>query len=171
MTPTPKIIVNGAESSGKTTLCQVWAETMDFLYISDMSRLYLSTSTDGYAYDDLHTIGLLYDYECKRSSDQAMICDTDWLNIIIWGLDKFGRYESQWMDRWLFEANHCTHILLQPDIPWETDPLRENPHDRDRIHLIYLDFYKQYDVPFYLLAGSISDRVDALMKIMSNGHV
>ena len=29
------------------------------------------------------------------------------------------------------------YLLCPPDLPWEADPLRENPHDRERLYDLY----------------------------------
>jgi nicotinamide riboside kinase len=31
------------------------------------------------------------------------------------------------------------YLVCQPDLPWETDPLRENEQDRERLFALYME--------------------------------
>ena len=59
------------------------------------------------------------------------------------------------------------YFLCTPKgIEWEDDPLRENPHDRDRLFKIYEKELKFYEKKYSILRGSENERFDkAVTKI------
>lgn len=136
-----KIVITGPESSGKTTLSTALADHFGVSLVQEMAREYLINAGGMYEMQDLDSIAL----EQVRAEDKIisennriLLCDTDILTIKIWAEDKFGRSSKMILD--LMARNRVDlYLLCHPDIPWEPDPLRENPHDRDRI----LDIYKK----------------------------
>ena len=118
---------------------------------------------------------------------QLIICDTDLLTIKIWSNEVFGNCSpelAQLIDNQLINfslpiANHQSPItnnqgliisyyfLCTPKgIEWEDDPLRENPHDRDRLFKIYENELKFYKKKYSILRGSENQRFDkAVTKI------
>ncbi len=124
-------------------------------------------------------------------SPQLMICDSDLLTIKIWSNEVFGNCNSeltQLIDNQLvipslpnppnpqrgstLIAHHLSPIisyyfLCTPEgIEWEDDPLRENPHDRDRLFKIYEKELKFYEKKYSILRGSENERFDkAVTKI------
>jgi nicotinamide riboside kinase len=50
-------------------------------------------------------------------------------------------------------------MLCTPDIPWEADPLRENPYDRDRLFTVYRDMLDRLRKPYVIIAGDREERI------------
>ena len=48
---------------------------------------------------------------------------------------KFGARKFNKCEKWILDTkdNYTYYLLCRPDIPWEPDPLRENPFDREII--------------------------------------
>ena len=78
-----------------------------------------------------------------------VVLDTDLIVIHVWWQEKYGRV-PQWVREELRRQAPRVYLLAQPDLPWQPDPLRESPADRDRLLGVYrttLDAYGQIDVP------------------------
>jgi nicotinamide riboside kinase len=58
-------------------------------------------------------------------------------------------YETQLFDH---------YFLCAPDIPWEPDPLRENPLNREELFLLYEAELINNKRPYTILKGAIEDR-------------
>ena len=58
-----------------------------------------------------------------------VFCDTDLLVIKIWSEHSFG-YCPDWILRRIEQQQYDLVLLLNVDLPWEPDPLREHPHHR-----------------------------------------
>jgi len=129
-----KIIVTGPESSGKTTLCKALSEHFKISFSKEFAREYLNTINREYKEEDLLEIakGQLL------SENNAQILDTDLITIKIWSEYKYGK-----SDKWILKqiekqkSENRYYLLCKPDIPWEADPLRESPLNRDELFKIY----------------------------------
>ena len=88
-----------------------------------------------------------------------VVSDTDLLTQKIWGLEKYNEVDD-------FTEKHYPnqlpdlYIVCSPDIPWEPDPLRENPHDRGRLFKRYLEEIEALKVPCTIVRGSESERLN-----------
>lgn len=130
-----KIIFTGPESTGKTTEAMKLAFVNQLPIVYEYARTYLEEKGMTYKMTDLYNIlEKQYDLEDEaQSQSEVIVCDTDWLTIHVWAMEVFGKRIKPPYD---MEERH--YILCPPNIPWEPDPLRENPLDRDRLYEIYV---------------------------------
>ena len=186
-----KIILTGSESSGKTTLARQLAKYFNMPLVEEYARAFFEKKeTSQYLQEDLMKIakGQIND-ELRMMNDESpithdslpiLICDTDLLTLKIWSNEVFGNCSLeliQLIDSQLISlsspiANHQSTItsyyfLCSPEgVDWADDPLRENPHDRDRLFKIYEKELKFYEKNYSILRGSQNKRFDkAVTKI------
>ncbi len=94
-----------------------------------------------------------------------MLHDTDMITILIWSQEKFGRVHPDIEQ--LVQTTHYDHWLLcRPDMPWEEDPLRENPHDRDRLFMIYERTLQELGRPYTIMEGPHEERMREAITII-----
>ena len=157
-----KIAIVGPESSGKTTLCQALAAHFAAPWVPEYAREYLEVRDGRYAQADLLNIAAGQCAGEDRAMQQGtplVICDTDMVTIRIWSEEKFGGCDADLIA--LSEKRHYDHWLLcRPDLPWEPDPLRENPYDRDRLFAVYEEMLKQLGKPFTIIEGMRERRLE-----------
>ncbi|MBL7952027.1 MAG: ATP-binding protein [Flavobacteriales bacterium] len=165
-----RIVITGPESSGKTTLARELAVRYGTVWVREMARPYLEMKEKpGYAEEDLLNIARLQiwtedAFAAKVGTDEpaCLFCDTDLITIRIWGEEKYGR-----SDPWVVEQTEVRPydlwLLCSPDMPWEPDPLRENPHDRDRLFTVYERTLKELGKPYALMQGPHEQRMRAAM--------
>jgi len=181
-----RIAVVGPESSGKTTL----AEQLMFRglggYIGDATREYLDELDRPYNEEDLlemarghaqwfgdaaefneehHQAMHGKDPVARRAPRKPMIFDTDILNIKIWSQEKFGRVDPE-IERLVRVLKYDLRLLCRPDIPWVPDPLRENPHDRDRLFDVWEREMKAYGFPYVIIEGDPEERVQKAVDVV-----
>ncbi len=156
-----KIAVVGPECSGKTTLCAALAKHYHEMWVGEHARHYLTHLGRRYEEHDLVKIargqcGL--EDDAIRGVTRLQFCDTDMITIRIWSEEVFGHCAPELIA--LSEHRHYDHWLLcRPDIPWEADPLRENPHDRDRLFEVYEVVLKKLGKPYTIIEGEHDDRL------------
>ena len=97
----------------------------------------------------------------EKKSEKILICDTSIHTIKIWSNDKFNKCHPKIHD---IKENYKHYFLCSPDIPWQYDPLRENPKDRDRIFNAYIKELK--NKPLTIVKGSIKERLKQVQKII-----
>jgi nicotinamide riboside kinase len=185
-----KIVLTGPESTGKTTLARQLATHYDVPLVLEQAREFLEKKQAPqyfepkgalYTYEDLSEIAKLQnDIEYNTQDNEHrlanvkcpfLICDTDLLTIKIWALEVFKKCPEwilQNIHNQSLRHNENLYLLCSPEgITWEDDPLRENPHDRDRLFDIYekeLIFYKKN---YKILRGSIEERLSITIKTIN----
>lgn len=159
------VVITGTESSGKTSLAEALAKHFGTRWVPETVRQYFSERDaslpmNGYVEEELLSIakrqlkveGQVIS-KCEEEGRSVIFCDTDLITIRIWGEEKFGR-----SDLWIMEQTEIRPyelwLLCAPDIPWEPDPLRENPHDRDRLFEVYERTLQQLSKPYIVISGA-----------------
>lgn len=158
-----RIAVTGPESSGKSTLCQALSEYYKVEFITEFARGFLEDRNGIYVQSDLDEIGKGQLNLIQSSKENLIISDTDFSVLEVWSQYKYGETSKLIHDlvsRKVFDL----HILCSPDIPWEEDPLRENPHNRDELFKMYLTSLKQHNKNFIVVSGTYSERIEKSLK-------
>ena len=158
-----RIAIVGPESSGKTTIAAALAEHFGVPYVEEFARQYLTFRGGGYVEADLLHIALGQQnigerIEREYFDRQVIFHDTDMITIKIWSEEKFGRVDER-IDVLVNDAHYDHWLLCKPDIPWEADPLREDPHDRDRLFTVYERTLRSMHRPFTVLEGEHRNRL------------
>jgi nicotinamide riboside kinase len=145
------IIITGPESSGKSTLMKSLCATTGAKGIDEYARTYLQKIDRDY-----HTDDLLHIADKQMNEIHAAVVE-------IWYEEKFGPAPEalKAMTKTL-PTRH--YLLCKPDLPWVEDPLRENPHDRDRLFNIYLDWLNIGGHSFSVVSGT--KRLEASLEIV-----
>lgn len=149
-----KIVITGPESTGKTTLARELAKYHEVPWVQEYAREYLEERGGSYTQEDLLHIarGQVASEDALAMGTPLLICDTSLEVIKIWSEYRFGHCHP-----WILEQLHMRkptlYLLCQPDLPWEFDPLRENPLDRQGLYELYIDELHRQGVPFAEISG------------------
>ncbi len=175
------VAVTGPECSGKTTLSKKIALALGGVYVAEYARAYLAGKPHGYEAHDLTEIargqaGALMSgiAEAGEAPCPIVVADTDLTVIRIWSEEKFGRTDPLILRLQQAESFDLTLLCDPAGVPWEPDPLRENPHDRDRLFTRYLQHYRAGSERFAIISGEQEERLrsalDATRRLMSVRH-
>lgn len=128
------LCLTGPESTGKTTLAEALAGHFDVPLVPEIARDYLSRRKAYDAQDLLEIVRQQLDIEASMRArhDGLLICDTDLLVLQIWWSEKFGPL-PELITQAMAQRTPRLYLLMYPDLPWEADAQRENPHDRLRL--------------------------------------
>jgi nicotinamide riboside kinase len=162
------LCLTGPESTGKTTLAEALAAHFGAPLVPEMARGYLAGKS-GYGAEDVLEIARLQVAEEARvlsKADGLVICDTDLLVIRVWWEEKFGELPDA-LSAGLASLTGRGYLLLSPDLEWQTDPLRENPEDRDRLFLRYEALLTEAAHPHEVVAGTGDARFSAALWAVS----
>ena len=151
-----KVIVTGPESSGKTTLCKQLSEQFKIPFTEEFSRKYIDDLDRKYLQEDLVIIAKeqLENEQLTRSNKQLSLHDTDLITLKIWSEYKYGNC-NDWITSQIEQQKQEKrfYFLCSPDIPWESDPQRENPHNREELFEIYKVELEQLGHNYFILEG------------------
>ncbi len=154
------IALTGAESTGKTTLARALAGVLPARLVTEASRDLLAPGTD-YGIEDVLAIAREQhrrEMVALQATRGRVVADTDLLVIRIWLQERFQVWPSELAALWDRQSPRAW-ILTAPDIPWEPDPLRVNPHDRERLHGLYRQHLAGGQTPWIEVAGSVESRL------------
>lgn len=161
MLPRNTFVVIGPESTGKTTLCQELALHYQSAWIPEYARTYLEQHQQPYTFDDVIHIAqkqIEIEQSFTAQSDFLFI-DTDLIITKVWLLHVF-KQSPQWIDDYLKSAYRKAYLITYPDIPWEFDPLRENPHLREYLFDWYVKEVEKLKIPYTIIKGKGNKRTE-----------
>ena len=157
-----KIAIVGPESSGKTFLAKKLAAHYICLWVPEYAREYLEKCTQPYTKDDVEKIAkgqiATEDIAAAASaghperSRRVLLCDTNLLVIKIWMDDKYGSTPA-WIENEIAARKYHLHLLTAPDIPYEDDPLRENPERGEYFFRQYEQLLLALKFPYKIISG------------------
>ncbi|CAM2010995.1 AAA family ATPase [Acanthopleuribacter pedis] len=158
-----RICIFGAESTGKTTLCRALAEHFNTAWVPEYARLYLEPRGGTCRYADMRTIaaGHLALTETRAAAARRyLFSDTDLWATTLWSQALFQRCDPDISD-WAEENRADLYFLTDPDIPYEADPVRYLPEQRQQFHQSCRDLLIRQGLPFVEIKGSHPARVRA----------
>ena len=154
-----RIAVVGPESTGKTTLAEALGARLGAAVVPEVARDLLPALGRPYVEADLADVA-----RAQRRAEDAtpapLVADTNLLVVRVWAEVRFGR-----VDPWILAherlETYTLHLLCAPDLPWEPDPLREDPHRRPALFARYEAALRAAGVPFAVVRGHGASRVEA----------
>jgi nicotinamide riboside kinase len=173
------IVILGPESSGKTQLAESLATHYQTAWVPEMARGYLNNNGNNYTKEDLKKISEAQIREEERvreewqenwkqaTSRPFVFLDTD-LNVIrIWSEWVFGECDL-WLLKALANQQHHGYLLCEPDLPWDSDPLRSNPDLRERMAIYhhYREMLIDLGKPWASISGSGELRLERALEAL-----
>ncbi|GAB4455197.1 MAG: hypothetical protein Fur0028_10390 [Bacteroidales bacterium] len=168
MLPLNTYVIIGPESTGKTTLCKQLAEHFKGVWIPEYARFYVEQIKRPYTYDDVIHIArkqIEIEESMKVNSVDYLFFDTDLIITKVWLLHVYKQC-PEWIDAFLKSTYRKSYFLCYPDLPWEFDPVRENPHLREYLFNWYEKELINYGFNYFIINGTEQQRLNnALMNI------
>ena len=165
-----KVVITGPESSGKTTLFNAIEEKFGIAGVPEFARIYIDQLDRPYVQGDLIEIAngqLQLEQKFSNENKDLLLCDTDLLTIKVWSEYKYGSCDPIILNQLMHHLPDY-YVLTSPDIPWEPDPQRENPEERDELFQIYQKEILTLKIPSIIVAGSQEQRMDQFLKVMND---
>jgi nicotinamide riboside kinase len=159
--------ITGAESTGKSTLTMDLAAHFGGLGVPEFARTYLESLDDSYKYSDVEYIAHRQIELIKESgAAQLVFFDTCLINLKVWFREVFQQVPS-WLEQEIPIAGRGIYLMCQPDLPWEFDPLRENPHRRDYLTEQYEHELKAAGFVYFRIFGKDEVRLQNAIEIVN----
>lgn len=161
-----KIAVVGPESTGKSTMSAYLAEHYHTVWVPEFARDYCEKLTGPCTWRD--EINMFYgqlalEEEYLPKASRLLICDTTFITVKIWSDYTFGRTPQEVLDE-LPKHPYDLYLLLDIDLPWQEDPLRDFPHLREHFMEVWHKELKALDADYVVISGSAQERYDEAVK-------
>ncbi len=161
------IFVTGAESTGKSTLSKQLADYYGVICIEEYARDYIAGLGREYNINDLEVIGKKQIEQIIQYQDKPLVFfDTGLIITYIWYQQKF-KVIPDWLTKAIPVFGRGRYLLCSNDIPWKSDPLRENPHKRDELNKLYQSNIKKRGFELEVVGGQGEMRLAKSIDIVN----
>lgn len=155
-----KIAVVGPESTGKSTMSAYLAKHYNTVWVPEFARAYCEKLTAPCTWQD--EINMFYgqlklEAELLPQANNLLISDTTFITVKIWSDYTFGETPQMVLDE-LPKHPYDLYLLLDIDLPWEEDPLRDFPDMREHFMDVWHKELKALDANYTIISGSGTDR-------------
>jgi NadR type nicotinamide-nucleotide adenylyltransferase len=156
-----RIAFVGPESSGKTSLANYFSTFKNSTVVPEFSRIYLAKTNGKYQFEDIEQIARLQFDNIQKAINDYVWIDTELLVTLVWSEYKYKKCAPFILEH-IDKQNIDLFVLCKPDIPWEYDPLRENPYDRFKLFEIYEKKLIAHNLNYIIVNGSLENRIQQI---------
>ena len=157
-----KIAVVGPESTGKSTMSTFLANHYHTVWVPEFAREYCEKLTEPPTWQDEVNMfhgQLALEAALLPQANKLLICDTTFLTVKVWSDYTFGRSPQEVLDE-LRVHPYDFYLLLNIDLPWEEDPLRDFPHMRGHFLEVWHKELKELGARYMVISGTGQNRYD-----------
>ena len=168
---TPRIVVTGSESTGKTTLAQALATALGSMWVAEYSRAFAQRAERTLSADDVAAIangqvaaeeaGVLALAQRRRvipPATQEIVLDTDLVSTTVYAAFYYGECPA-----WILAAARARlanlYLLCLPDIPWQADGVRDQPGARRELHARFSARLAEWNATVVVVGGVSAHRL------------
>lgn len=164
-----KIGIVGAESTGKSWLCEALAKHYTTVWVPEYAREYFNDSDIyNYTLEDLVIIAkkqLELEEEAMPKANRFLFCDTTLITLKIWAELEF-QTTPLFIEEKLAQETYHHYFITDNGIPWEEDPLRLNKHSRDLLFSMNEEEVKKSGISYTVISGKEGERLEQAIKVM-----
>jgi nicotinamide riboside kinase len=158
-----RIVVVGAECTGKTTLVRALAAALGAPWVPEFAREYAERVARPLGPDDVEPIArgqLAMEEAHEASNPELLVLDTDLLSTAVYAGHHYGHVPG-WIVDTARSRRPSLYLVSAPDVPWQPDPVRDRPDARPEVHRRFLAAVAASTVPWRLVGGPSAERLRA----------
>ncbi|WP_316830529.1 ATP-binding protein [Pedobacter aquatilis] len=151
-----KIAIVGPESTGKSTMSQLLAKYYKVSWVPEYARYYCENLNAPYTLQD--ELSMYYgqlaleDAILVTTENDFIICDTTFVTVKIWSDEMLGETPQIVLDA-LPKRPYDLYLLMDIDLPWQDDPLRDFPNQREYFMEVWHKELKALNANYKVIGG------------------
>ena len=161
-----KIAIVGPESTGKSTITSQLAKHYQTFWVPEYARYYCASLSQECDLQDevnmFHGQLALEESIVAIAEKDIIFCDTTFLTVKIWSDEVFGETPQIVLNA-LPRYHYDLYLLMDIDLPWQEDPLRDFPHKREHFMQIWHKELQTLNAN-YVLVGGLEDRLSNCIR-------
>lgn len=166
-----KIGVVGAESTGKTWLCESLAVHYQTSWVPEYARYYFNDSDIyNYTLEDLEIIAgkqLQLEKNGLQTANRFLFCDTTLITLKIWAELEFNTAPPSIAEN-LTLVKYDHYFITDNQVPWVADELRQNKHSRELLFSMNKTEVEKSGVPYTVISGTDNQRFDRAVAVIDS---
>jgi len=155
-----KIAIVGPESTGKSTMSAYLAEHYHTVWVPEFARDYCAALTAPPTIEDevnMFRGQVALEEEILPKANKLLICDTTFITVKIWSDAFFGYTPQEVLDE-LPKHPYDLYLLLDINLPWQDDPLRDFPNQREYFMEVWHKELQALNARYIVISGIGQDR-------------
>ena len=155
-----KIAIVGPESTGKSTMSAYLAKHYNTVWVPEYAREYCEKLIQPPTFQDEINMfhgQLALEKELLSKANGILICDTTFITVKIWSDQMFGRSPQEVLNE-LPKHTYDLYLLLNIDLPWQDDPLRDFPTMREHFMNVWHKELDAINANYVLISGTGEER-------------
>lgn len=168
-----KILILGAECTGKSTLVKDLAEYFNTVYVPEFMRSYLEQKPDDYIcqYDDLISIAkgqVDSENQLLPTAKQFLFCDTSLILLQVYSEFYFNQCPD-FIIKTIPTLNY-QHIFVTDNVgvTWVADGQRDLPNGHDEIFARIIKVLKNNNLAYHHISGNQQQRLNSVINLLKN---
>ncbi len=166
-----RIVLIGAESTGKTELADYLANQMNTVFVPEYAREYIEKLHRDYTYDDVEYIAkkqIELEEQFLNKANSVLFYDTYLIITKIWFKLVYNKIPN-WLETKLQNCTIDLFLLCNNDLPWVPDAVRENGGEmRDELFEMYKQELIKYGFNYTIVEGKGRVRFNNALNIVSD---
>lgn len=164
-----KIAVLGAESTGKSWLCEALARHYKTVWVPEYARAYFNDSDIyNYTQNDLVVIAkeqIRHEQELAQKASRFLFCDTTLITLKIWAELEF-KNTPAFIAEQLPLITYDHYFVMDNQVPWQADEQRLNKFSRNMLLDLNLAEVKQTNTSYSLITGMHEERLQQAIEAL-----
>jgi diamine N-acetyltransferase len=168
--PVLRVVLIGAESVGKTTLCEQLAAHYDTVWVAEYGRehwekkIAAMDAPDGIpAWTDDEFIHIAEEQQRRenaaaREANRVLICDTNAFATATW-FERYANTRHPQVDAIGARDKVDLYLIPSPDVPFVQDGVRDGEKIRDWMHARFVELIEAAGMPYVLITGPYEARL------------
>lgn len=154
-----KIVITGAESTGKTELAKRLAIHFKGELIPELAREHIEKLDRPYRFDDVALIARQQiSVENELAKEMGMVFFDTWLILTkIWFQEVYQQVPD-WVETYINAHPPDFFLVCENDLDWVYDPVRENKDKRDYLQALYISEIEKLGNPWRRVGGKGEQR-------------
>ena len=163
-----KIAIVGPESTGKSTISLQLAKHYQVPWVAEYARFYCAALTGPCTLQDeinmFHGQVALEESVLASAQTDFIICDTTFITVKIWSDEMLGKTPQIVLDA-IKSRSYDFYLLMDIDLPWQDDPLRDFPHKRAHFMQVWHQELKAINANYQVISGTETRLQNAVSAI------
>lgn len=170
-----KVVLFGPESTGKSSLANELAIHYNTFCVDEYARNYLQEKWDKFQkvceLKDIMPIAkgqIKNENIISKKANRILFCDTDLLTTATYSRLYFNGYCDSDLDKFSKQNNYDLYLLMDIDIEWVKDDLRDRPNDRKMFFDSFKNSLDSNAKNYTVLSGTFQKRKQKAIELVNN---